>query len=422
MRWLLPLLLFAAASIQAEDFSFDLASYQKKPYEWNGYLELNGEQAWLDRDAALYHLNAENFGAPDSVQRYSMLAQLEGLYRFGRSAMHARARFEVRDDDLSGSRQFTWQELYYAANPNEQLRLELGKRALKWGKGYAWNPVGFVERRKDPNDPDLSREGYFVATADWVRTFDGPLRTLAFSPVVLPVREGLNEDFSAEEDLNFAARLYLLYQDTDIDLYALGQGSHSARVGLDFSRNLGSNFEIHGEFAYLDDAPKATLQPDNTLARNTRDAALLLLGIRYLTASDLTWIAEYYHNGAGYEQDQLAQFFRLARTDPAIDPAAFSAAEAARSAGYGMPNLGKDYLYLRGSQKEPFDMVYVTASLTGMFNLHDGSYSLTPELLYTGLPNTELRARASLLNGGRDSEFGEKQNDGRLEVRLRYFF
>ena len=39
--------------------------------------------------------------------------------------------------------------------------MEAGKRTLRWGKGYAWNPIGFVERPKDPNDPDLAREGYW---------------------------------------------------------------------------------------------------------------------------------------------------------------------------------------------------------------------------------------------------------------------
>jgi len=41
-----------------------------------------------------------------------------------------------------------------------------------------------------------------------------------------------------------------------------------------------------------------------------------------------------------------------------------------------------------------------------MTNLQDGSYQLTPELLYTGIKNIELRARLLLLQGGSSTDFG----------------
>ena len=43
--------------------------------------------------------------------------------------------------------------------------------ALKWGKGYAWNPVGFVERANGPNDVELAHEGYTMVAADFIRNF-----------------------------------------------------------------------------------------------------------------------------------------------------------------------------------------------------------------------------------------------------------
>jgi hypothetical protein len=51
----------------------------------------------------------------------------------------------------------------------------------------------------------------------------------------------------------------------------------------------------------------------------------------------------------------------------------------------------KDYLYLRISQKEPFNILYFTPAITGMMNLNDKSVSISPELLYTGITNLELR-------------------------------
>ena len=52
----------------------------------------------------------------------------------------------------------------------------------------------------------------------------------------------------------------------------------------------------------------------------------------------------------------------------------------------------------------------------------DKSFSLSPELLYTGITNLELRMKASFITGERLSEYGEKQNDYRVEFRMRYYF
>ena len=60
--------------------------------------------------------------------------------------------------------------------------------------------------------------------------------------------------------------------------------------------------------------------------------------------------------------------------------------------------------------------------LTLIVNTDDRSYSVAPELLYTGVTNLELRFRVFWLHGARLSDFGEKQNMRRLELRARYYF
>ncbi len=77
----------------------------------------------------------------------------------------------------------------------------------------------------------------------------------------------------------------------------------------------------------------------------------------------------------------------------------------------------RNYLSLRVSRKEPLDLLYFTPSITLIQNLDDGSRSLSPELSYTGITNLELRLRAFSLSGNRLSNFGEKQNERRLELR-----
>ena len=47
-------------------------------------------------------------------------------------------------------------------------------------------------------------------------------------------------------------------------------------------------------------------------------------------------------------------------------------------------------------------------------------YSITPELLYTGRKNIELRTRAIFLAGGAGTDFGEKHNERRIEMLARF--
>ena len=79
-------------------------------------------------------------------------------------------------------------------------------------------------------------------------------------------------------------------------------------------------------------------------------------------------------------------------------------------------------MYLRISQKEPFNILYFIPSLTSIINLNDKSYSVVMELLYTPVTNLEFRVKGSTIFGKQGSEFGEKQNDFRLEFRGRYYF
>jgi len=89
---------------------------------------------------------------------------------------------------------------------------------------------------------------------------------------------------------------------------------------------------------------------------------------------------------------------------------------------YGQPNPGQKYLYMRMSQKDPFDILYWTLALTAIVTSEDWSYSLSPEVAYTGITNLELRLKAMVLARGRLSEFGEKPYDYRVELRARYCF
>ncbi|RPI52449.1 MAG: hypothetical protein EHM49_05570, partial [Deltaproteobacteria bacterium] len=218
-----------------------------------------------------------------------------------------------------------------------------------------------------------------------------------------------------------------LYRDTDIDLIFYTGDSRSTRYGLDFSKNIAPNFEIHGELGYVPRQDGVILQDDGSALVKETGALSHLLGLRYLSENDITSIIEYYHNDAGYTEEEMERFFQLISDGENQFLASGSDAllEKARDMSlrsYGKPQPGRNYLYARFTQKEPFDILYFSPGLFTIINLDDKSYSINPEIVYTGFTNWELRLRFSYLNGGTSTEYGEKMNSNKLELRLRYFF
>ena len=418
--WLAALVLLPALVV-GEEFRFDIGQYEKKPYEFGGYLQASGEHQVLDRDAALYALNFPD-QQPGSTQRYRAVAELGGMYRWERVSAHGLFHGEVVDDYAGTGHSGSVYEAYLAAQPAESWRLEAGKRSLRWGKGYAFSPVAFLERPRDPTDPELAREGFVMGVGSYVKSFAGDLQTLTVTTVILPASDEINEDFgAADDDVNLAGRVSLLYRDTDIDLLFRAGDSRPDALGVDFARNLATNLVIHGELAWFDDRRHRVLDESGQLVSRETDAFDLLFGLRYLTATETTWILEYYRNGAGYSADEMERFYALAR-EAADDPILAELARSVRAAGYAVPQPMRDYLYIKVSQKEPFGALYWSAGGTAIVNLDDGSASIIPEVVHTGIKDWELRGRLALTTGGTNTDFGERQNDWRLELRARWFF
>ena len=408
-----------------EDYSFDLSETEKKPYHIGGYTEFNPVLFRLNHESSLYKLGFYNKDEGSSIEEYHFRLQLEGSYEKGISRFFVRTNSELNHSYSGWDDKTDIYEGYLSVKPSSSLKIDFGKKTLKWGKGYAWNPAAFIDRPKDPDDPEQSLEGFIVGSADYIRSFDGDLKTLSFTPVLIPVYEHINDDFGEINHLNFAAKVYLLLYDTDIDFVFMTGASRTRRYGMDFSRNISANFEIHAEIAYLEDYEKRYTDENGNISEQKQDVQNWLLGIRYLTEHDTTFIAEYFHNAAGYTSDETKDFFSF--IDKGYDAyisdendSLLNKASALREK-YGRNPL-KDYLYLRVSQKEPFDILYFTPSLSCIFNMNDKSFSLSPELLYNGITNLEMRLKAGFIYGKEDTEYGEKQNDCRMELRLRYYF
>lgn len=434
-RWTIVLAIFFAAAFilsrdlcaQEETYTFDISKYEKKPYHFGAYLEARPVLYWFDRNAALYRLRYYGEDTGKTLEEANFKVELEAGYEKEFFGAYLKTHSDYQLTELSDQESSDLYEGYLTLKPSSNLRVDAGKKTFKWGKGYAWNPAAFIDRPKDPDDPELSREGFIALSADYVRSFDGPLKTLAATPVLVPVTGDINRDFGEKDHINIAGKLYFLYYDTDIDLMFLSGASKTARFGADFSKNIETNWEIHGEWAYIKNFERRFIDSDGNMHVEEYNARSFLLGTRYLTARETTYIIEYYHNGTGYEKNELEDYFQFINAGyqqflATGNDAQLKRAQSLTPNTHGRINPMRDYLYVRIMQKDPFDILYFTPALTGIVNLGDGSFQVSPEMVYTRYKNLELRLKAGFIVGGAETEYGEKPFDYRLEFRAGYYF
>jgi len=383
--------LLLATPAKGQEPTVDIPPVERKPFSVGGYLELRPAIIWQDTEAALLRLRAFTTQAADArTLQLNSRVQLDTGYQRGWLSAHARTVVDpgYASGDWTGDVRLY--EAYLSLKPAPSLTVDAGKKTLKWGKGYIWNPAAFLDRQKSPEDPALALEGFTFLSADYIRTFGGPLQVLSVTPVLLPVSRDLNQGFGEPGYVNVAGKVYVLLYDTDIDAMFLTGGSRPARFGFDFSRNLRSNLEVHGEWTHVPDATS------------------LVVGLRYLTQHNTTFIIDYFGNGTGYAPAEMEAYFEQI--------------ERGYEAGYGRLNPMRNYAYGRLSQPDALGVLYLTLGASAIVNADDGSYTLLPEVQYKATENLELRWLANIQRGGARTEFGEKQADVRLEVRARYYF
>lgn len=426
--WAIGVCLVVATVAEGQEPPVEIPPVERKPYSANGFLELRPVMIWQDTDAALFRLRSFTDEMPDArTLQLNARVQFDASYRRGWFSAQTRSVVDTGYASGDWTADATAYEAYLSLKPAPSFTVDVGKKTLKWGKGYIWNPAAFLDRVKSPEDPALALEGFTVVSADYIRTFGGPLQVLSITPVLLPVAGDLNENFGERGHLNVAGKLYVLLLDTDIDVMFLTSGSRPARFGMDFSRNLRSNLEVHGEVSRVPDGLTTVLTPAGTAVQREQPSTNLVVGLRYLSQANTTFIADYFHNGMGYTPAEMETFFTLVEQGDEAwtvngDQRLLTLASRVSDTGYGRMNPMRNYVYGRVTQPDALGVLYLTLGASAIVNGDDGSYALLPEVQYKPTENLELRSVANIQRGGRRTEFGEKQADLRLEVRVRYYF
>ncbi|MBW1908953.1 MAG: hypothetical protein JRJ11_05350 [Deltaproteobacteria bacterium] len=411
----------------AGEYDFDIPDIEKKPYEFGGSIKAEYVLSGLNEDSTQYHQKFYNRDEGSTLHAYGFNLQLEGSYQIGIAKFYAKGNTDLTHDYLGWEEDTSLYEGFVSIKPAPSFTLEAGKKVMKWGKGYAWNPVAFTSRPKDPDDPEQSLEGYTLASVDLIKSMSGPIQTIALTPVLFPVYEEINNKYGETGHINFAGKLYLLILDTDIDFMIFTGKSKEDSYGVDFSRNIMTNFEIHGEAVFIHEYEKQYIDRDGVQYSRRSDEISYLFGLRYLNKYDTTFIVEYYRNGKGFSEEEMTEYFKF--TENAYNTYLLTGNEKKLKKSLSLSkyyfsekNFMKDYIYFKATQKEPFDILYFNPSLAVMFNVADTSCSITPELLYTPISNLELRLKSTFFQGSSYSEFGEKPFDYKVEFYVKYYF
>ena len=430
--WLLlaggPLILLAAPVLGGQ-YDFTIPEAEKKRYELGGRLESRYIYHRLDRDSARYRLDAVRDDPGGDSHQWQVSGELSAGYRQGILQATLLSHHEYIRPYTGEVWDHTLYEGYLSLTPTANLTLDVGKKRVSWGKGYAWNPSGFINRPKDPDDPALNLEGRTLLGVDLIKSFEaGQITNVGLTAMLLPVIDDwANEELGEDGDSNVAVKLYLLWQDTDLE-FTYYDGPHQPRsLGFGAARNLAENVEVHGELALQQKVSRPILDADGNLRQETEDRISFVLGTRYLNALDTTFIAEYYRNGGGYDREEVKDFFdyqaaAFAQWRASGDAAVMQRAELLTRPYYQQRNYGRDYAYLKVSQKEPFDILYFTPWAAAVVNLNDGSFNLQPGLTWTPVTDLELNLRVGIPLGPDHTEFGEKPDAVRPEVWVRYSF
>ncbi len=423
MTHLLLVLIVLSAPIisSAQDEEVTPPPEQENKLEWQGNLDVKYTLFHMHESSALYKLQFP-LTKPSSplLTQYRFEPYLNAEYRTSDLGFYLRTHATYFNDADASVDIF---EAYGNFNPSFSTTLQAGKRVYSWGKGYAFNPVGYVNPLKDPENPELAQAGLLSANVEHVKSFSsGALQNISFLLVVIPSSGSTSSRFGELKQTELALKTSLLLWDTDIDLMGFYSTQKPKRLGMDIARNLSDNVEVHGELSYSANVERFTIA-SNALVSSTTNSVSFLLGFRFLHESNTTLIAEYFHNEFGLSTSEFDSFNRLLTSGTqGSDPVLLQQVAMVNQTYFRGSNLMKDYLYLKLIKPEPFDLLYFTPSLYIICNIADKSFLVSATMNYKPATNIEFIFWPTLVTGGGNTEYGSKAFRQKLELWMRVFF
>ncbi len=358
MRVVLLFILVGSIMV-ADDYSFDMSETKVKNYEHQGYIKAEHKHQKTKKDKYIDSYFGELlFGFEYFQKNFSLNTKFQANY----------LKIENKEENKQ-----RFNELYISYKFSPKHKLNIGKESLKWGKGYFFNPVAFLDRKKDPNNPEVAKEGYIFARYTYNKSYDSSLKNFSFDMIFMPTTKDINDDFYSDNSTNIASKAYFLYLDTDIDILYLQSDKQANRYGFDFSKNIQTNFEVHGE-----------------MTNDSNSSVRYLLGIKYLTQSDLTITSEYFYQK--------------------------------KESNNKVPFYDNRYFINKLSLKEPLDIIYSQVYLKNSLNIKDSSSQNSLGFVYKFKDSLEFDISYIKNIGEKSSEFESKNITDTIWTKVSWYF
>ncbi len=418
---ILPILFLGSAGY-AQDYNFEIPENEETAkIEFNGNLDAKWAVLKTNELSPFYGL--QFFGqdkTDDYLSQYRLDFYFNGDYRYKQVGFMMRTFAQyTRDEPID----ISFFELFGSLNLSPRMTFTVGKRRYNWGKGYAFNPVGYVNSEKDPENPDLALAGKMSAFIAYNRSFtSGFIQNMSVSTILLPPEADILDKYAELDNTSLAIKLYVLMQNIDLDFMFFTGKNQPQRFGMDLSTNLLENLEVHGELSFADNEAFNLIQ-NNTVQTNEKDGFSYLLGMRYLNDFNMTFIAEYYHNNRGLSPSEYKDYLAyLTNNLNSADADLIRLTRSVMTTTFRSKNLMQDYIYLKASLPEPFEWLYSSVSVFTIYNINDNSFILSPQIGYKLFTNAEIILWPSFFFGDDNSEYGSKQFRNKVETWFRFYF
>ena len=323
---------------------------------------------------------------------------------------------------------FNFLEGFGRVNFTNKLMFEMGVIRFNWGRGYAFNPAGFTNPTKDPEDLNELYAGKTSMHFQFQTSVNTKaLTSFAFNAVVLPKFEEINDKYGRLEKMSYAGKLYFLFYGIDIDLMAYGASGEPVKLGIDFSKDIGAGIAIHGEAAYYVNNRYYKITPSLTLEEINKNTYSFLIGAKIKFVTDTSITVEYYYNRAGFKPSEYRNYHDLAESSyqnyvATSSDAAIKSFNSYSSNYFNSKNLGRNYVYFQIQQSDMFGLTYFNPYISLIYNLDDRSMMLIPTLSYAPYQNMEFILYTMIAIGKDKTEYGDKTNRVKYGFRFKVFF
>ncbi len=329
--------------------------------------------------------------------------------------------------------EYTLRELYFGHPLGDHVQITVGRKILKWGTGFAFNPTGVVEPAKDAGDP-----------SDRLNRFQGrPIIALDaywgnHSLTLVYANELKSKGRFRLGDDELAVKFYSFIKDVDVSLIGHWKEKEKIKFGFNTAFTYGDHLELHSEFIAQVGSNKLYHQvldssddqiffgdfPYTTKYQSSKRLFYkLLMGMQYTFDSGLNLMAEYFYNRDGLTRTNWNQWRRFTlfhqKQIRQLPPNGASFPEFYNALNTLSPDgTMRHYGFIRGYlPKQKFGLELI---LFG--NLVDSSGILIPTFNYYFNSHLNGWIRASYFGGREDSEFGMLFTKSSLELGLRLSF